>query len=412
MKCEATKELLAAYLDKEVTPEERRQIEEHLADCQQCHEELKALTATQEEVRQALNLRADEVSPSPESWEKLRRWLGTTPLHSFWEGFGNWLTQPAWRTVTATVLVVVLVVGVLWGAGILPIFTGGEAPLPTPVPTPAPTPTPGPVPPTPVPSPTPTPTPAPRPVGPLEVVATTDKNIFSFGEDIRIEFSFKNISLKIFEIDPFPPEVRIMRPSPYDEPVRSFPAGRDTNSLTPGEVASYTLTWDQRDDRGQQVAYGYYYIELGYSRFDGGLIKLNLSGNRRVLILPAEGAMEKSIDVNKSETVNGITIVLERVKLSDTGMEVYAFNTPPGYSLPQGPQLPPPSMMIHAEAEYALNGGTVKKVGSSGISFRDDGMRHTWSNLDPVPNDAKELTFRITKLGEWQGPWEFHVSLK
>jgi len=31
--------------------------------------------------------------------------------------------------------------------------------------------------------------------------------------------------------------------------------------------------------------------------------------------------------------------------------------------------------------------------------------------LDPVPSDARELTFTITKFGDWQGPWEFHIPL-
>lgn len=132
MKCEDTNKLLAAYLDKEVTPEERRQIEEHLANCKQCQEELKAISATQEEVRHVFNLRADEVSPSAESWEKLRQRLGTTNSASFWEKYGRWLTRPAWRTATATALVIVLAVGVFWGTGIIPgLFGAKEASTPT-----------------------------------------------------------------------------------------------------------------------------------------------------------------------------------------------------------------------------------------------------------------------------------------
>jgi hypothetical protein len=38
-------------------------------------------------------------------------------------------------------------------------------------------------------------------------------------------------------------------------------------------------------------------------------------------------------------------------------------------------------------------------------------MLHIWNNLDPVPIDAKELTLKITKLGDWEGPWEFKVPL-
>jgi hypothetical protein len=40
-------------------------------------------------------------------------------------------------------------------------------------------------------------------------------------------------------------------------------------------------------------------------------------------------------------------------------------------------------------------------------------MMHTWDEyLDPVPKNTKELTFRINELGDWEGPWEFRVSLE
>jgi hypothetical protein len=128
MKCETIKEILAAYLDKEVTPEERRQVQDHLSGCKQCQEELKALTTTREAVRQAFDLRADGVSPSPESWEKLRQRLDATPRLSLWEH----LRQPVWRTVTATMLVIALAFGALWGTGIIPgLFGVKEVPTPT-----------------------------------------------------------------------------------------------------------------------------------------------------------------------------------------------------------------------------------------------------------------------------------------
>ena len=54
MDCNAISELLAAYLDGEVTSEEHEQIQTHLSVCQRCRGELEALAATQEELRQAL----------------------------------------------------------------------------------------------------------------------------------------------------------------------------------------------------------------------------------------------------------------------------------------------------------------------------------------------------------------------
>lgn len=232
------------------------------------------------------------------------------------------------------------------------------------------------------------------------------------GEAVNIRLSFKNVTTQPFLVDPFPPELRIMRASPYDEPVRVFPAGIASRSLNPSEVADYSVVWDQLDNQGQQVDYGYYYLQLGYVRSEsGGTMTLWFTG-KRLLILPAGGAMEKTVTVNQSQTVNGITITLERVELTTAGMNIYAFNTPPGYKLPQGPNLAPPEFMIlHAEAEYSIDGGVTKQAEPSGISFLDDGMRHSW-NMGPVPKTARELTFIITKLGDWEGPWKFIIQLK
>jgi len=165
--------------------------------------------------------------------------------------------------------------------------------------------------------------------------------------------------------------------------------------------------------RGEQVTPGWYGIEVMVSSKGLSETRESHVGGwaTKVLVLPPQGVLEKAIEVNKSRTVGGITVTLERVELTSTGMNIYAFNRPPGYELPQGPTLAPPQFMIHADAKYSLDGGTPRKAGQSGIRFLDSGMRHSWESLDPVPKGTKEMTFVITTLGEWEGPWEFKVSL-
>lgn len=95
------------------------------------------------------------------------------------------------------------------------------------------------------------------------------------------------------------------------------------------------------------------------------------------------------------------------------GMKVYAFNAPPGYNLPPGQHVPAPTFWVHGEAEYSFDGITFTKAMPSGIFFLDNGTRLMWGErLDPAPKNTKEVTFRITKLGDWQGPWEFRVNLQ
>lgn len=244
----------------------------------------------------------------------------------------------------------------------------------------------------------------------MEVDGRTDKSSYSPGEDIVIELSFKSLCSEPVMVRPFPPEIQIMLSS---EVVRSFAAGSGALLLEPGEPATHALIWDQEDGSGQQVAPDYYHISVKDFYIYGaesGTVRYGF-GAGKVLVLP-QGALEKSIEINQSATVNGITITLERVELSAMGGKVYAFNVPPDYNLPQGPSLPPSRLMIRANAEYSVDGGPIQKAGPSAIRFLENGMVHTWDMSDPVAKGTKELAFIITKLGDSEGPWKFRVSLE
>jgi anti-sigma factor (TIGR02949 family) len=51
MDCRKICDLLTAYLDGEVTPEEKANIEAHLAGCPRCQSELGSLSAVQNDLR-------------------------------------------------------------------------------------------------------------------------------------------------------------------------------------------------------------------------------------------------------------------------------------------------------------------------------------------------------------------------
>ena len=123
-------------------------------------------------------------------------------------------------------------------------------------------------------------------------------------------------------------------------------------------------------------------------------------------------------------TVNGVAITLERLELTASGAAFYAFHVPPDSKQFEQPVAPgteqspglepaPPWMMkLHAYAEYSLDGGPAKVADWSGLGFREDRLSLSWIMLDPVPKGTKELIFILTKLGDWEGPWEFVVSLE
>ncbi len=298
----------------------------------------------------------------------------------------------------------------------------------------APTPVPGPSP-APALAPEPAPTP-PRTLAPpsrLDVLAVSDKNAYLPGEPITIEFSFKNITSEPIVISPSPPEMEIVLPeveitqpdtlSLQAEVVKSLAPGSGQVDLEPGESVTYTLVWDQRDNSGKQVAPGYYNPNIKARNMGiDGKVAGGIGTSVRVLIQYPQGAMEKAIEVNQSQTVNGLTITLERVELTSTATRFYAFVIPPDYSPPEGgdAELPPHrvpylSDLRPVHATYTVD-EFLKYAAGADLDIRGDGIILAWAHpfepLDPVPGDAKELIFTIPRFGDWEGPWEFKVPLE
>jgi hypothetical protein len=305
----------------------------------------------------------------------------------FWEKLRHLVPQrPLWRAVTASLLVIVVAGGVIWGTGIL------TAPPPAPSPS--------------------------RLCLDVEAVptktayATWAKNAYLPGEEAEIEFKFKNVSSERITVTPFPPRIQVMRPRPH-EVVRFFSAGSAELNLLPGETVRYTLVWNQQDDNGQQVTPGWYYVDIEgitVTKATAPTMRSEMSFGTitKVLILYPQGAMERTIEVNQPQTVNGITVILKRVELSLEGAKFYAFTT---MRLSEEGIQPPLPKMIPIHAQYTVDGVT-KDAGLAGERLLDQGTELIWDNLDPVPSDARELTFTITKFGDWESPWEFEIPLQ
>jgi hypothetical protein len=435
MDCKDIRELLTAYLDGEVTLEEKAYIETHLAGCPDCHAELEALSATQNNLRGALKSMAEEALPSPQTWEKIKGRLETKESRR-----GFWSSFTLGRVATAATAVAILIVAiVIWQfGGILEM----GAPPPTPAPEPAPTPAPEPEPiPIPVPAPPPgiippTTVPAPIPAPAPSRMVTFERLpdiISAYGESVDVELVFTNEASELRMISPYPPEIKIVKLpdwNPPDSAVRGFPAGSDELELQSGDSVSCPLNWDQKDDGGQQVAPGWYGVEVTLA---SKKVSDETSGHVRgvavkILVLPPQSVMEKTIDVNRSITETDlpftwnreeqsikVTITLEQVEMTHESVRFTALVTSPSYSLPQGPTLAPPQWMLAAYAQYTVDGIT-KDAGVAGMRPQENGLQLRWGyepeNIDPIPSDSKEMTFTITRLGDWEGPWEFKIPLE
>ncbi len=78
MKCEQIKKLLPAYLDDELSTEEKEEIRDHLSNCEHCQAELDVIANTQEALHQSLTIakkQAAEITISPEAWLRLHKRL-------------------------------------------------------------------------------------------------------------------------------------------------------------------------------------------------------------------------------------------------------------------------------------------------------------------------------------------------
>jgi len=331
-------------------------------------------------------------------------------------------------TITATAVVIIAAAAIWQFGGFFEVGAPPPAPAPAPAPEPtsptveAPPPviTPAaPTEPTPIPAPSlepPPPMPAPPP--PFERSVVPEEARYLPGESIDVTLSLTNTSANQMTLELWPPEIRVTPRLDWNDTLFSTASGTESRVMAPGETVSLDYTWDQKNFAGEQVPPGWYNILFGEITIRYGNSSTSFTPGSRVLIQYPQGATENSFDLNQSQTVNGITVTLERVELTADGSNFYFFFIPPGYTAPPtGHGLPPmpPTMSVMAKAEYSV-GGITKYVGTAGFNTKGDGIKLIWGGgpgkLDPVPSDAQELIFIITQLNDWEGLWEFRVPLE
>ncbi len=279
---------------------------------------------------------------------------------------------------------------------------------------PAPAPAPAPMP---APAPAPAPAPRPAPPPPFQRSVVPKEAYYLPGEIVEVKLSFTNVSSETIKLDRWPPEIQV-KPTRQEGVVFSVAAGTQPLEIKPSETITVDFTWDQKDTEEKQVSPGWYNITFK----DINVIydtdrRRSVNPTATVLIQYPQGTMEKTIELNQSETVKEITVTLERIELTSSGVTVYAFGTLPGYRPP-----PAASPFMHVFAEYSVDGNAVKQAGSAGMQELEDGTRLIWKRLDPIPSDAQELIFRISTItlsfapGKPDelvgGPWEFRIPLE
>jgi hypothetical protein len=269
----------------------------------------------------------------------------------------------------------------------------------------------------------PVPTPAPVPVlptphsfvrGPIvqkvKLSAASNRKVYSLSEPVITTVSIENLQAVPVVLTPDPPTIEfVLRDTStgQEEIVETFALGAGQATLEPAGKVTYTLVWNQRNSHGEQVPPGYYVLFLQATK------NIKVDGDEEygvkdafgILIRPLPESAERVLQINQLQTAKGSMFILERIELSPTGTKIYA-------SLkPADPRIR--VRLFEAEAEYSIDASPIKKADKSKIIYNEF---HLWE-IDPVPGDAKEITFVITRYGERvldrvEGPWEFKVPLE
>lgn len=216
--------------------------------------------------------------------------------------FSKLIRQPVWQTVTA-VLMIAIVTGVMWGAG---VFHGPEVtpessgrqpvtmssvPASSTVLAPAPTMTI-----------TATSTMAPSiaampPVTTqappvfagtalLQITGSANQDIYlnSTNNPVDISITIQNVSGQSVELTR--PILSLMQGTTM-QPVYTFKAGQQIMTLAANSSVSFSWEWDQQNTQGDLVVPGEYYVELEDLDLQGQAVKLTPSSSIQFQIKPA-----------------------------------------------------------------------------------------------------------------------------
>ncbi|MDP2730856.1 MAG: hypothetical protein Q8O55_10300 [Dehalococcoidales bacterium] len=285
----------------------------------------------------------------------------------------------------------------------------------------------------------------------VEVGLIPSKTVYMPGEQVQMTLTLTNASQGEAEpviVSPLPPEISLVIPNSrsddtgnleagtreyYEritgsEIVKTLAPGTDERKLVVGEKLSYDLTWDQKDEEGNQVAPGWYFYESIINvRIESSNDSFGTGGrDRAFLIQYPQGAMEKTLELDQSVTASNlpldvdgevkpvdIVFTLKRVELSQERTSFFMVVTSPDDPLSNYER--DNWTNTRTEARYEVD-SVIKGLPGGNRQFTDEGIEMRFgygeSYLDPIPSDARELTFVITQFGDWRGTWEFKVPLR
>jgi hypothetical protein len=102
--------------------------------------------------------------------------------------------------------------------------------------------------------------PAPSDAYLIKVSAESLKESYFPNEEITFMVSVENKSTESIQLEQFPPDIQIEH-SPSNKVVHVIHSNGTEQTVPPEQTVSITISWDQTDDQGNPVEYGYYRIK-------------------------------------------------------------------------------------------------------------------------------------------------------
>lgn len=229
------------------------------------------------------------------------------------------------------------------------------------------------------------------------------------GQPFVLTVRLQNVTDEVLALERFPEEVALDAvDTPVDERIVITPPRRPV-SLEPGEEIAVRI--DLPASRSWTMLPGRYTARVAV-RFNDGR-ELVYGAGALFILLPAQGALEKTITLEQTREVNGVAITLKRIEFTRKQTTVVALAVPEGYrpTTERGPAGAPHS----SAARYRVDEGPWQEL-SGGNRETPEGVQLEWT-LGPVSADVKTFSFALTTFDidpsqQVAGPWEWEVLLQ
>ncbi|MBP2132389.1 hypothetical protein J2128_000310 [Methanomicrobium sp. W14] len=244
--------------------------------------------------------------------------------------------------------------------------------------------------------------------------------VYPYKEEVMVNVTLFNDGPGPVTIMGAPPLMKIIKNDDGSD-VRRYQRSDEVLVLSEGKSYETLLTWDQKNDSGNQVGPGVYTIGVYflYSPEDNGGIwdTSNLrrkNGIKEIIVSSPEGVLTGNFTFDDVKKDSGVTSSL--VSLNCTQKRgVVSFNVEiPEKKVDATPRpegLVPCDVSAYPEGMYRINGGEWKNFLDINW-FCDTGpsqVHRIHMISGPVFADTETMDIKITQFGHHKGKWDYHI---